>query len=233
MPAAPRTRYALVVTTAVVGAGMVALGTASALPDNSGAIDPSALSSLDLPNSGAGQAAGGTDDRAALADRASRDANRTTDQLSALTQGVPDIWGLPCKTYEITSVFGYRWGVLHAGVDFAVPYGTPIYATHAGTIKIANWYGGYGYAVEINHGGGLSTLYGHNSELVVEVGEHVEVGQLIAYSGSSGYSTGPHSHYEVRVNEKQIDPLPFMLQRGVDIIGGAKHVEDNSGRQLS
>lgn len=107
----------------------------------------------------------------------------------------------------LTSGFGSRWGKLHAGIDIGVPTGTAVKAARAGTVTLAGWYGNYGYAVIIDHGGGATTLYGHNSQLLAKVGDKVEVGDVIARSGSTGKSTGPHVHFEVRLNGKAVNPL--------------------------
>ncbi|HET9015831.1 MAG TPA: M23 family metallopeptidase [Thermomicrobiaceae bacterium] len=98
----------------------------------------------------------------------------------------------------------------HTGIDLAVPTGTPVKATAAGTVAIAGWDGGYGNLVEIDHGNGIQTLYGHNSQLLVTVGEQVKAGQVISLSGSTGNSTGPHVHYEIRINGTPVDPAPFI-----------------------
>ena len=123
------------------------------------------------------------------------------------------IW--PCNG-PITSPFGYRthpiFGttIYHAGIDIGVDYGTPIHAADGGTVIAAEWYGGYGNAVIIDHGNGLQSLYGHNSSLTVSVGEAVSQGQVIAYAGSTGYSTGPHCHFEVRQNGEAVDPMGYL-----------------------
>lgn len=117
---------------------------------------------------------------------------------------------------EITSPFGYRthpiWGttIYHAGIDIGVDEGVPVHAADGGTVVWSGWMGGYGYAVVIDHGNGLSTLYGHNSELVISEGEAVGKGQVIAYAGSTGNSTGPHVHFEVRVNGDPVDPMGYL-----------------------
>lgn len=111
---------------------------------------------------------------------------------------------------QFTSPFGYRWGRLHGGIDIAVPVGTPVQASAAGTVRIAGWVGGYGNYVCIDHGGGLSTCYAHNSRLGVSVGQRVAKGQVIAASGNTGNSTGPHSHFETRVNGVQRDPMGYL-----------------------
>ena len=99
---------------------------------------------------------------------------------------------------RVTSEYGYRWGRLHAGIDIAAPSGTAIGAALAGTIIYSGWQSGYGNVVIISHGGGLSTLYGHQSRLGVSLGQVVGAGQIIGYVGSTGHSTGPHVHFETR-----------------------------------
>lgn len=116
----------------------------------------------------------------------------------------------------ITSNFGYRShpilgrGRLHAGTDFGAPTGAPIFAADSGTVIVAEWYGGYGNAVIIDHGNGLTTLYGHCSELYVTVGQGVQRGQTIAAVGSTGLSTGPHLHFEVRRQGEPVEPLAYL-----------------------
>ncbi|WP_320672849.1 murein hydrolase activator EnvC family protein [Patulibacter defluvii] len=111
---------------------------------------------------------------------------------------------------QFTSPFGTRWGRLHAGIDIAVPTGTAVHAADSGTVAIAGWVGGYGNYICINHGGGLSTCYGHNSRLGVRVGQRVSKGQVIAASGNTGNSTGPHIHFETRVNGVPRDPMGYL-----------------------
>ncbi|MEN6357668.1 MAG: peptidoglycan DD-metalloendopeptidase family protein [Armatimonadota bacterium] len=119
---------------------------------------------------------------------------------------------MPCGG-RITCPFGYRvhpiTGVykLHTGVDIGVRSGTAVHAAAAGEVILAGWMGAYGNAVVIDHGGGVSTLYGHNSRLLVKRGQQVSRGQVIARSGSTGYSTGPHVHFEKRINGKPVNPL--------------------------
>jgi len=96
----------------------------------------------------------------------------------------------------LTSGFGWRWGRMHEGVDIAVANGTPVVAAKAGVVIVAGWMGGYGNLVVVDHGGGVATAYGHNTSVTVGVGQQVEQGQLIAYSGSTGHSTGPSSARE-------------------------------------
>jgi murein DD-endopeptidase MepM/ murein hydrolase activator NlpD len=110
----------------------------------------------------------------------------------------------------LTSPFGWRWGRMHEGIDLAVPSGTPVVAAAAGTVIVAGWMGGYGNLVVIDHGNGIATAYGHNTSVAVSYGQSVAQGQLISYSGSTGHSTGPHVHFEVRVNGSPVDPLGYL-----------------------
>jgi murein DD-endopeptidase MepM/ murein hydrolase activator NlpD len=114
---------------------------------------------------------------------------------------------------RITSPFGMRYHPiigrykLHTGVDIACPIGTPVHAAGAGVVIVAGWYNAYGHAVLIDHGGGVTTLYGHQSRVIVRVGQSVTRGQVIGYSGNSGMSTGPHCHFEVRRHGRPVNPL--------------------------
>jgi murein DD-endopeptidase MepM/ murein hydrolase activator NlpD len=110
----------------------------------------------------------------------------------------------------LTSGYGWRWGRMHEGIDLAVPVGTPVVAAAAGTVIVAGWFGGYGNLVVVDHGNGFSTAYGHNTSVTVGVGQFVAQGQLVSYSGSTGHSTGPHVHFEVRVNGSPVDPLGYL-----------------------
>jgi murein DD-endopeptidase MepM/ murein hydrolase activator NlpD len=113
-------------------------------------------------------------------------------------------------TGAVTSGFGPRRGRLHAGVDIPAPTGTPIYACWSGRVVIAGWQGGYGNAVVIDHGGGKATLYGHQSRIAVSPGQTVGAGAGIGYVGSTGNSTGPHLHFEVRINGDPVNPAPYI-----------------------
>lgn len=131
----------------------------------------------------------------------------------ALWSTRPTLW--PCDGF-FSSPFGYRihpilgYARFHAGCDVSASTGTPIHATAAGRVTNADYLGGYGLAVTIDHGAGLSTLYGHCSAVSVKSGDYVRKGQIVASVGSTGMSTGPHCHYEVHQNGAQIDPAPFM-----------------------
>lgn len=152
-------------------------------------------------------------------EEASEQVSRMLDELSRTPEGrarasVP--WTgrfSPPVSGRITSRFGYRvhpvLGVrkLHTGVDFAVPSGTAVRAAGSGVVVHAGWLGAYGNAVIIDHGGGVSTLYGHNSSVRVSVGQSVSQGDVVASSGSTGYSTGPHVHFEVRRGGRPVNPM--------------------------
>jgi murein DD-endopeptidase MepM/ murein hydrolase activator NlpD len=122
------------------------------------------------------------------------------------------------KGTPITSGFGWRIHPIkgdrrfHTGIDFGAAFGTPIYAIANGKVEFAGQRGGYGNAVIVNHGGGKSTLYGHASKLYVREGQQVTRGQMVAAVGSTGMSTAPHLHFEVRVNDKPINPRPYLQQ---------------------
>ena len=131
------------------------------------------------------------------------------------TAETPNIWPVPGP---ISSYYGYRTSpggigsTFHEGVDIAGDYGTPISATAAGTVTKAGWVGGYGYLVEVRHADGIVTRYGHNSAVLVYEGQHVDQGSMIALMGSTGNSTGPHCHYEVRIHGEAVDPMYFLPQ---------------------
>jgi murein DD-endopeptidase MepM/ murein hydrolase activator NlpD len=110
----------------------------------------------------------------------------------------------------VTSPFGWRWGRMHEGIDIGVGYGTPIRAAAAGTVVYCGWEGGYGNLVVLDHGGGIATAYGHQSAIAVSCGQQVSQGQVIGYVGSTGHSTGPHLHFEVRVGGNAVDPLGYL-----------------------
>ncbi|NLN77221.1 MAG: M23 family metallopeptidase, partial [Armatimonadetes bacterium] len=105
------------------------------------------------------------------------------------------------RVHPITGVYK-----LHTGIDIPCPVGTSVRAAADGTVIIAKWMPAYGYGVVLDHGGGVQTLYGHNSRLCVSVGQNVKQGDTIAKSGNTGYSTGPHLHFEKRVNGRPVNP---------------------------
>jgi murein DD-endopeptidase MepM/ murein hydrolase activator NlpD len=206
LPKLPSRRYAAVVFTAIVGAVAVALGAGAVLPDSSSHANA---------NDGSTQALS-VQDRLSALDKVNRSKDRTP--VLRADQGAPDVWLLPVRVeYQITTLFEVRWGVFHSGVDLAAPYGTPYFAAHAGTVVLAAYDGGYGNCIKIDHGNGIETVYGHASKLLVTEGEHVNAGDELGLIGSTGFSTGNHLHFEVRIDDVAKDPLPFMLAHGVDI----------------
>jgi murein DD-endopeptidase MepM/ murein hydrolase activator NlpD len=139
-------------------------------------------------------------------------------KLETLEQGTVAIPSMePVHGTSFTSGFGVRSdpfkgrAAMHPGIDLAGPLGTPIYATADGVVDRAEWNnGGYGNLVEIDHGHGIQTRYGHLTRYVVAAGQHVKRGELIAYMGSTGRSTGSHLHYEVRLDGRPVNPIPFL-----------------------
>lgn len=125
----------------------------------------------------------------------------------------------------ITSPFGYRthpiYGtvIYHSGIDIGVDYGTAVPAVDSGTVTYSGWAKGYGYFVMIDHGDGIVSCYGHNQDLLVQEGDKVSRGDVISLSGSTGYSTGPHLHFEVRQDGEPIDPTSFAKRAGWDLTG--------------
>ena len=148
------------------------------------------------------------------------DANRLNNALNTVPVRKPVTGEI-----DMSSPFGVRMdpfmreAAMHTGIDFRGDVGEPIHATAAGTVSIAGWTGGYGKMVEINHGGGLATRYGHMSEIDVSVGDTVRIGQVIGKLGSTGRSTGPHVHYETRVDGEPVNPQKF-LDAGEKLFGG-------------
>lgn len=152
-----------------------------------------------------------------------RDAQRKIDaeiaRMSSSSSNAPDNYtpgsgrlAYPTSYRTISAGYpNYKSGAYHGGVDFRCPTGTPVYASDSGYVAIAkNLTYSYGRYILINHGNGLSTLYAHNSQLLVSQGQAVERGQLIAYSGSTGNSSGPHCHFEVRLNGNRVNPLSYL-----------------------
>ncbi len=123
---------------------------------------------------------------------------------------IPPTYIKPINGGRFTSGYGQRWGRMHKGVDWAVPVGTTVFASSAGTVVRADYNGGYGLCVLISHPDGRMTRYAHNSKLLVSVGQHVEQGETIAKSGNTGRSTGPHVHFEILVNGSAVNPLKYI-----------------------
>lgn len=206
VPTPPRSRYAAVVTTAFVGAGIVAIG-AGALPDAK-SVSPSVLDELKQASITSQDAAA----RADSADRASRDS-----RVETKAAGEQETWLLPLQGYDFNSPYGMRWGKLHTGIDLVAPEGTPYVAIHEGTVTKAGWFGGYGYAVIVKHADGSEAIYGHSSAVSVKEGQQVKAGDQLGLVGNTGHSYGSHLHLEIHVNGDPLDPVPWLLERGVDI----------------
>ncbi len=117
---------------------------------------------------------------------------------------------MPVSGYTLTSEFGWRWGRMHEGLDLACPTGTTIRAADGGTVVYAGWYSGYGLFIEIDHGGGKHTRYGHCSAISVSVGDKVYQGQKIGEVGNTGNSFGSHCHFEVTINGTPVDPFNYL-----------------------
>ena len=139
------------------------------------------------------------------------------DEHKKLLGSIPSI--TPVDGGWLSSAFGYRRdpfthrSTFHSGVDLSAPRGTPIHASGNGVIVDVKWYSEWGYAVEVDHGNGFSTWYAHCAKTVRERGDHVERGDVIALVGATGRTTGPHLHYEVRINGKAQNPIYYMLDR--------------------
>jgi murein DD-endopeptidase MepM/ murein hydrolase activator NlpD len=141
--------------------------------------------------------------------------------LERAMDGIPQV--VPASVENITSGFGYRRdpfngrGAMHAGIDFKGATGSPIYAAAGGRVTHAGWKSGYGQAIEITHGNGMLTRYAHLSRIDVRVGQPVSAGATIGGLGSTGRSTGPHLHFEVRINDRAVNPRPF-LEAAPDVL---------------
>ena len=153
---------------------------------------------------------------------------RSLARMSALEQalnGVPQV--VPTPDGRVTSPFGYRRdpitgrSAMHGGIDYGGPIGTPIYAAAEGTVSFVGWKSGYGKTVDVRHDNGIVTRYAPLSRYDVAVGDHVETGETIARLGNTGRSTGPHLHFEVRINNRAVNPRPF-LETAPDVLKEAR-----------
>ncbi len=205
------------VLTLVIAAGAVALvqGDSPATPavavadaqNRLAAAERADRSSRADPSDAPGVAAPGEDPGAAAAQ-----AQAAGQVLAAVAAA----WVSPMPGAAVSSCYGPRWGAMHMGMDFAAPAGTPIVAAGGGTIFGVGWlYSGYGISVVIDHGNGYFTHYAHASRINVAVGQQVTAGQIVAWEGSTGDSTGPHLHFEVhQALWNQINPAQFLRERG-------------------
>ncbi len=144
------------------------------------------------------------------------DLSESTEKLENYLACIPTSW--PAEG-EITSHYGYRIHPItrtrkfHYGLDIGVKYGQTVYASGDGVVTVSKYNGGYGYCIEIDHGHGLVSLYGHNSKLLVKKGTHVKRGDPIAKAGNTGVSTGVHCHFEIKINGNAVDPLEFLEEK--------------------
>jgi murein DD-endopeptidase MepM/ murein hydrolase activator NlpD len=211
-------RNAVVTVTAagILAAGFVGATAAVANPRNSPAGASAALGAHDRELA------------AMRVDRAGRTAIETPPAPApaappapvAAPPPAPD-WINPMPGAPLSSCYGPRWGALHQGIDFAGNDGQTVHAVGAGTVVGAGWlYSGYGMSIMIDHGNGYFSHYAHLQKVVVSEGQHVVAGQGIGLEGSTGDSTGPHLHFEIHQGMwSQIDPMPWLRARGVDIPG--------------
>ena len=173
------------------------------------------------PPSGSGELAASRNERGAE-QAAAAQAQAAADQAAAAAaaEAARPKAVLPVAGARLTSTFGMRWGTLHAGIDLAAPMRTPEMAAMDGVVLKAGPASGFGLAVYIQHANGDVTVYGHMDQILVQDGQVVKAGDMIALLGNRGQATGPHLHFEVHVggiNGQKIDPLPWLRERGVAI----------------
>jgi murein DD-endopeptidase MepM/ murein hydrolase activator NlpD len=165
-------------------------------------------------------------DRIAEQERAARAAQRVALERSKAAAAAKEAaqaklhrWILPLTgDIEVTSEYGWRWGRLHAGVDFAAPIGTPLHAMSQGQVIFAGWQSGYGYKVEIRYWDGTVSYFAHLSRVSAVVGELVVPGEVVGYSGNTGHSTGPHLHLEIHPDGGvAVDPIPWLAAHGLTV----------------
>jgi murein DD-endopeptidase MepM/ murein hydrolase activator NlpD len=168
-------------------------------------VDLSSLTASERAEAGEIDALQAASDRIAAQIRAAQARSSSGPTSTPSSAGL--IWPV---SGPITSPFGWRWGRMHQGIDIGVSYGTPIHAAAAGTVIYCGWEEGYGNFVVIDHGGDLATAYGHQSAIAVTCGEQVAQGQVIGYVGCTGHCTGPHLHFEVRINGNPVDPMGYL-----------------------
>jgi murein DD-endopeptidase MepM/ murein hydrolase activator NlpD len=172
---------------------------------------------LKIDDAGNAQASAEVNKMLANGDQKFRALFNSWKQLDEVGQGVIAIPSArPVQNFSFTSGFGVRAdpfrhsAAMHAGIDLAGPTGTPVYATADGIVSYSGWMHGYGNLVEIAHGKAIETRYGHLSKLLVKPNTRVKRGQLIALMGSTGRSTGSHLHYEVRLDGRAVNPVPYL-----------------------
>ncbi|MEP2735238.1 MAG: M23 family metallopeptidase [Erythrobacter sp.] len=158
------------------------------------------------------------------------------ERMEALERGlasIPQVTPTSLSQTKVSSAYGYRrdpingGGAMHSGLDFKGPYGAPIYSAAAGEVTFAGWKGGYGKTVEVTHGNGMMTRYAHMSRFHSREGQEVAAGDIIGAIGSTGRSTGPHLHFEVRINNRAVNPRPF-LDRSPDVLKENRRARSSS-----
>ena len=181
-------------------------------------VDPEIIAKLGYVDALGKGAQGGPFDSASQADPTFKSLFTSWKKLDNLADGAIAVPSeKPVRTAEFTSGYGtrtdpFRGGAArHQGIDLAAPIGTPIYATADGIVVAAGWNsGGYGNLIKVDHGRGIETRYGHLSAILVRAGQRIVRGQQIGRMGSTGRSTGSHLHYEVRIDGRAVNPIPFM-----------------------
>lgn len=139
-----------------------------------------------------------------------RSLQQTVTYLKSRFAVTPSIWPIYGR---VVSGFGYRylpWRGMHTGIDITAWFGNPVRSTASGVVVYSGWKGGFGKTIIIDHGYGIQTLYGHNSKLMVSVGQRVAKGQIISQVGATGFATGPHCHYEIRKNNYAVSPMRYL-----------------------
>ena len=198
---------------AAAGAALLTMAATPALANSSAAAADMAAPVREAPSSTLN---GDAQFQELFASWRSLDRNRAETPIARTGISVPS--RMPLNDARLTSDYGMRTHPVlggrrsHNGVDLAAPTGTPVYATADGIVGRANRFGSYGLYVQIEHGAKLETRFAHMSKLAVATGQRVHKGDLIGYVGSTGRSTGPHLHYEVRIDGQAVNPIPYMVE---------------------
>lgn len=159
-------------------------------------------------------------ERAIATEKRDAAAVRKAARLKARRLAAAHRWVLPIKHPLLTSHFGFRWGRLHAGLDFGTPVGTSLFAMSSGVVTKTGDGGGYGNKIEITYWDGTVSYFAHMSEIDVKVGQNVRPGTYVGKSGNTGHSTGPHLHLEIHpAAGDPIDPLPWLKKHGINVSG--------------
>ncbi|GAA1685160.1 hypothetical protein GCM10009830_35680 [Glycomyces endophyticus] len=215
-------RYTAVVGSAVAGASIVAMATASGMPSGDEPAPSRAVNDIAALAAEAsvpeGTASGSVEGAAASPAAATADDAAQSSRATPVTAQDAQIqWRPMLDQITITSLFGQRWGRNHNGVDFDAETGDAVYAAYPGTVKHAGWESGFGNLVIIDHGDGVETYYAHNSAISVGPGEWVDAGTHIADAGNTGFSFGSHVHFEVHVDGRPVEPLNYLSEAGLDL----------------